>query len=171
MKEVNPNCRCKKIGARTCPVHPNRAGDGVENPTNGLHCECQVKGAQRCPMHPNRGATASSAFGKGNAGRRLAILIDRDGPLCYYCGVDLLDYEHVIATTDHKTPKGHGGSGLLSNLVACCYVCNHAKSDRTEAIFRKSISEGKLQKRIASAQREVERRLERRRLGIDLGGN
>ncbi len=168
-------CFCQQPGANTCPLHPNRAGDGRQNNTIFRQvrrdgCTCQKRGANVCPCHPQR-SNPPSEFGGGKAGRRIAILIERDGPLCHFCGVDLLDYDNVIATADHLVPQAKGGSNLLSNLVACCYVCNHAKNNHTEQEFRRLIAKGALSARIERAQRDVEARLERRRLGINIGGN
>lgn len=209
-KVTSNGCRCKLKGARICPVHPNRAGDGIEERKKGHQsiggCSCQLPGARTCNIHPNRtgdgrqnntvfrtafrvdGCTCQrrgsnacprhpqrsnppSEFGAGKAGRRISVLIERDGPLCYFCGVDLLDEANVIATADHLKPQAQGGSNLLTNLVACCYVCNHAKNNHTEEEFRALIASGQLSARIARAQKDVAQRLERRRLGINIGGN
>lgn len=154
-KKQNPQCECRNRGARTCPLHPNRAGDGASNPYNGKHfdCICQEAGATACPVHPHR-LNPPGGHGTGKAGRRLALLIQRDGPHCRYCGVYLYD-DGVLATTDHVQPLARGGSNLATNLTPACYVCNHAKGQLTEDEFRRYMAEGKLKIEIEDAQRDV----------------
>ena len=160
------DCQCRRKGAKTCPVHPNRAGDGRENTilprppkkVSSKHCICQHKGATVCPVHPSRSGNLPRSYASGKSGRRIAYLMDRDGPYCYFCGIDLRR-DDVIATADHLTPKALGGNNLLSNLVACCYVCNHAKGNRTEEQFRHCMSNGMLTNRVKRAQADVAKRL------------
>lgn len=155
----NSTCRCRTPGARTCPLHPNREGDGASNPHNGKHynCVCQQAGASCCPVHPGR-SSPPGRHGTGKAGRRLAVLIQRDGPYCFYCNVYLYG-EGVLPTTDHRIPTARGGSNLVNNLVPCCYVCNHAKGQLTEQEFLRYVSEGKLKIEIVDAQRDVRKKI------------
>lgn len=102
-------------------------------------CVCQEKGKKTCPSHPRRGHTPEQPYGSGRSRRRLEVIIARDGPTCYYCEADLLDPD-VLATTDHRIPLARGGSNTLENLVAACYVCNHAKNNMTEEEFRNAPS-------------------------------
>lgn len=53
-------------------------------------------------------------------------VLRRDAGRCAYCG-------HAAATVDHVLPRSRGGSDTWENLVACCFRCNNAKSDRTPA--------------------------------------
>lgn len=55
-------------------------------------------------------------------------LFARDGHLCLYCGKQFPNSE---LTRDHVIPKSRGGSDAWSNVVSCCYRCNHLKGART----------------------------------------
>ena len=50
-------------------------------------------------------------------------LIQRDGPLCAYCGV-LPEIVHI----DHVVSVSRGGSNLPENLVLACNSCNTSKN-------------------------------------------
>jgi len=60
---------------------------------------------------------------------RLAALV-QSGFRCVYCGRDLLTSPETLlaATIDHVMPKAMAGSDHHTNLVACCRLCNQAKS-------------------------------------------
>jgi len=60
--------------------------------------------------------------------RRIEVL-NRDGWICYYCGGDAQQADHVI-------PISKGGDPMaLENMVACCKRCNSAKGNRPQAAF------------------------------------
>lgn len=55
------------------------------------------------------------------------------GP-CAYCGT------WAANTVDHVQPVTRGGTDDPSNLVSCCYTCNHDKKDRTPDEWRAGVS-------------------------------
>lgn len=63
------------------------------------------------------------------------MLVHRDGPFCYCCGMTCVVYDHNTGeapppnalTVDHIIPKVAGGSNDLENLAVCCLACNAAK--------------------------------------------
>jgi len=60
--------------------------------------------------------------------RRVAIL-NRDGWICYYCGGDATQADHVI-------PISKGGDPMsLDNMVASCKRCNVSKGNRSQGLF------------------------------------
>lgn len=78
---------------------------------------------------------------------RVAALIARDGPDCFYCGAELVpppngdsgpyrgyaspsDYSRH-QTLDHWIPKEKGGTSAIENLRLACYWCNHKKGARS----------------------------------------
>ena len=66
----------------------------------------------------------------GRSARRVAELIDRDGPACAWCG---LEPWPGTATVDHVCPKSKGGTGETENLVLSCARCNRARRSRPAA--------------------------------------
>ena len=57
------------------------------------------------------------------------IVLARDNYICYYCGNDADQADHLI-------PISRGGNPIdLHNLVACCRRCNISKGNRSEAVF------------------------------------
>lgn len=122
-------------------------------------CVCRAKGAHVCPAHPRR-ENPLKEFGTAKSRRRLQKIIERDGPLCHYCGIDLARPD-VLANVDHKVAASRGGNSDLANFVASCYVCNHAKGSMTEEVFRERLANGELDAAIARAQNDVRLRLER----------
>ncbi len=56
-----------------------------------------------------------------------AILV-RDGRRCVYCGYYASEVDHVIPVTK-------GGIDSSNNLVACCFVCNHRKSNKLNMLM------------------------------------
>ena len=58
---------------------------------------------------------------------RKGILV-RDDFRCQYCGREFAPGD---LTLDHVTPKSRGGQFSWENLVACCYVCNNRKDNKT----------------------------------------
>jgi len=60
--------------------------------------------------------------------RRLAVL-QRDNWVCYYCGQDATQADHVI-------PISRGGDPMdLDGMVASCKRCNVSKGNRSQAAF------------------------------------
>lgn len=63
---------------------------------------------------------------RADARRRLVELcVERDGPGCFYCKVDLMDDE---VTLDHYIPLAAGGTWDVENLRIACQPCNNRKS-------------------------------------------
>jgi 5-methylcytosine-specific restriction endonuclease McrA len=52
----------------------------------------------------------------------------RDRNTCQFCGHP---FPAAELTLDHVVPRSRGGRSSWENLVACCYVCNNRKGDRT----------------------------------------
>jgi len=52
----------------------------------------------------------------------------RDRNTCQFCGHAFPASE---LTLDHVMPRSRGGRSSWENLVACCYMCNNRKGDRT----------------------------------------
>lgn len=88
-------------------------------------------------MHPDpaslSGPVTSKVIGHdtfprfGTHQQRLYVL-KRDGSQCRYCGcpvtMDTVNLDHVV-------PFKHNGETLVSNLVACCQLCNKRKGNST----------------------------------------
>lgn len=49
--------------------------------------------------------------------RLRALVLERDGHVCFYCG-------ERASTADHVLARGCGGFDDPENLVACCLICN-----------------------------------------------
>lgn len=62
--------------------------------------------------------------------RRVAALIERDGPDCAYCDGAPVNYE-----VDHFIPRAKGGLDVMGNLVLSCSPCNRAKRDKMPQDF------------------------------------
>lgn len=97
-----------------------------------------------CPDPPNW-------YGAFNHARQHA-LVERDGSLCTYCGVELIlwcDPRRVyveqnidgspkykapedlrFATTDHIIPRSRGGTEEMENVCLACPRCNSKKADK-----------------------------------------
>ena len=60
--------------------------------------------------------------------RRVAVL-NRDNWVCYYCGQDATQADHVIPISRQGDPMD------LDNMVACCKRCNTSKGNRPQAAF------------------------------------
>lgn len=76
-----------------------------------------------------------SSIGAGrppNRRERLALILDRDGPRCVWCGRSI-GSGLVPATTEHLVPRVKGGPSWLENEVAACRRCNGERGHRTPA--------------------------------------
>ncbi len=64
--------------------------------------------------------------------------------VCVYCGNAVkrqaADSPRKL-TIDHRTPLIRGGADAPSNWAICCWWCNQAKGNMTEAEFRQAIAE------------------------------
>ncbi len=60
---------------------------------------------------------------------RLALILDRDGPRCVWCGRSFAPL--VRPTTDHLVPRVKGGPSWLENEVAACARCNNERGHLT----------------------------------------
>ena len=55
------------------------------------------------------------------------FVLQRDGYICQYCGVDLTLLPAREIHVDHFVPINLGGGSNLENLKACCSKCNEYK--------------------------------------------
>lgn len=55
--------------------------------------------------------------------KSLKSLIERDGIMCFFCGVDTID-ENI--TIEHLLSTSNGGNNNMANLVIACKDCNSA---------------------------------------------
>ena len=53
-----------------------------------------------------------------------AYVFRRDKHKCQYCGKKGIGKNSVPLTIDHVIPRIHGGTDVVTNLVAACVVCN-----------------------------------------------
>lgn len=68
---------------------------------------------------------------------RIAVLTDRDGWECHYCGC-ALGWGHPSVRApeiEHKVPKAAGGTSAPDNLVLACGPCNRQKATKTHDEF------------------------------------
>jgi 5-methylcytosine-specific restriction endonuclease McrA len=75
-----------------------------------------------------RGAPTETA--QLNRRQRLAIVLERDGPACVWCGRPL-EVGLVAATTEHLVPRIKGGPSWIENELAACRRCNGERGHRT----------------------------------------
>ena len=57
-------------------------------------------------------------------------VMQRDGPTCFYCGIDMQNWPHDKIHVDHFYPVSKGGSDDPMNLVVSCSTCNLSKGAR-----------------------------------------
>lgn len=62
----------------------------------------------------------------------MAIILERDGATCVWCGREL-GSGLVPATTEHVVPRIKGGPSWIENEVAACERCNGRRGHRTPA--------------------------------------
>ena len=65
-------------------------------------------------------------------------VIERDGPRCVYCGLDLINVEIHL---DHVIPESRGGSTTFDNLQVTCRKCNLEKGILNEDEFMTRLRE------------------------------
>ena len=65
-----------------------------------------------------------------NRRQRLAIVLERDGAACVWCGRPL-EVGLVVATTEHLVPRIKGGPSWIENELAACRRCNGERGHRT----------------------------------------
>jgi 5-methylcytosine-specific restriction endonuclease McrA len=65
-----------------------------------------------------------------NRRQRLAIVLQRDGAACVWCGRPL-EVGLVAATTEHLVPRIKGGPSWIENELAACRRCNGERGHRT----------------------------------------
>ena len=63
--------------------------------------------------------------------KRRAMVYERDGRQCQYCGARGIKLE-----CDHVHPVSRGGSHDDSNLVTACVGCNRSKRAKTVAEWK-----------------------------------
>ncbi len=62
----------------------------------------------------------------------MALILERDGAACVWCGRDL-EVGLVAATTEHVVPRIKGGPSWIENEVAACKRCNGQRGHLTPA--------------------------------------
>jgi hypothetical protein len=67
-----------------------------------------------------------------NRAERLALVLERDGAFCVWCGRPI-DTDLVRATTEHVVPRLKGGPSWIENEVAACARCNHRRKHTAPA--------------------------------------
>ena len=66
-----------------------------------------------------------------------ALLFERQGGLCHYCGVQMRQtrirgfrsHPHNLATLEHLVPRSKGGATSILNCVVACHLCNSTRAD------------------------------------------
>jgi len=58
-------------------------------------------------------------------------VLSRDNYVCFYCGNDATQVDHVIAISKMGDPYD------MDNMVAACARCNNAKGARSQGLFFK----------------------------------
>lgn len=64
--------------------------------------------------------------------RRVALIAQRDGCRCVYCGATA-ESSGSHLHLDHLRPRSKGGEDTVTNLVTACRRCNCARQDMTVA--------------------------------------
>ena len=60
----------------------------------------------------------------------MALILERDGPACVWCGREL-EVGLVEATTEHVVPRIKGGPSRIENEFAACRRCNGQRGHLT----------------------------------------
>jgi predicted DNA-binding transcriptional regulator len=68
--------------------------------------------------------------------RLRAAILRRENYACFYC---LRRLPAGAAVFDHAVPLAAGGDNSYRNIVACCFECNSAKSDRPAEEFLREL--------------------------------
>ena len=72
---------------------------------------------------------------------KMVALIQRDGLLCHWCGLQcdpcLSSNADLFPTKDHVIRRADGGSNDLSNLVVACRKCNNTRHNDVFAVMRR----------------------------------
>ena len=66
--------------------------------------------------------------------KRRAMVYERDGRQCQYCGKPNLSIDEI--TLDHITPQVFGGAHSVDNLRVACKSCNSSRSKASIEDFR-----------------------------------
>jgi hypothetical protein len=61
-------------------------------------------------------------------GRRRAVLLQRDGRACFYCGIDMPDDD---ITLEHLVALDKGGTNRLENMALAHRLCNNKAGNLT----------------------------------------
>ena len=100
----------------------------------------------------------SREWNKNHSRKFLALLIERDGKSCHYCGQEVFRAseidpkplstrarqlaharEPLRATVDHRIPVSKGGKEFdLENMVVACISCNQDKGNRFPKKFKEN---------------------------------
>lgn len=67
-----------------------------------------------------------------NRRQRMALILERDGPYCVWCGAPL-DEVRNQPTTEHLVPRLKGGPSWVENELAACKRCNNERGHQGPA--------------------------------------
>lgn len=85
----------------------------------------RITGRKFLEAYGNLPASTSEASQSHFDARTKALIWDKTGGLCFYCGLALNPYRNF--SIDHVVPKSRGGSDDPDNLVPACRRCNCRK--------------------------------------------
>jgi len=86
-------------------------------------------------LSTRRAYRARKAKAEGtHTGAEILALLDKQGGLCVYCGVSILNLRYHA---DHIVPLVRGGSNWISNIQLTCPDCNHRKNATDPTEFAK----------------------------------
>lgn len=85
-------------------------------------------------------AASGSLIKIGSARRKMAMVIERDGCQCAWCGKEL-SYDHPEATLDHVLPHSADGSQDWRNMILACKPCNSNRKHTSAKKWMKSCLE------------------------------
>ena len=91
----------------------------------------QISGRRRCEAAGHRSILVP-VTGQPQLNRRdrMALILERDGAACVWCGRPL-EVGLVAATTEHLVPRIKGGPSWIENELAACRRCNGERGHRT----------------------------------------
>lgn len=90
----------------------------------------------------------------------LQQLIDRDGPTCVWCGIEM-DVDDRRASLDHILTQKAGGVDHIDDLVLACEGCNGDRGDLTADEWLQVIRTEARRRRFIPNLEAIERALER----------
>ena len=82
---------------------------------------------------------------------KIAKLIERDGPNCFYCGVEFGLGKRSV-TFDHVVPRSQGGTRRTANLRLACAKCNRVRGNQPAHVYEAS-RVARVRRRAVAAER------------------